>query len=283
MATTISMPTPKPIRLSRYLPHVPTALQAYFMGLREREAMYGGAAGGGKSDALLMDASQFVDVPGYAALILRRSHKDLALPGAIMDRALSWWRPFSQIKWDAGEKTFTFPSGATITFGYLATANDRYRYQGSAYQYIGFDELTQFDEDDYLYLLSRLRREICAGPTSRSAPVAAAPVSAELSAQGSAGGPVAEDGRRGVRGVVVLTLRPNRPRSCRGRSYRVAVAHQASQLITVLAAAARTVAETLTRGPNRRQFAPAAVAPTTWRPETWSVRSGERSSRATRR
>ena len=128
MATTIPMPTPKPIRLSRYLPHVPTAPQAYFMGLREREAMYGGAAGGGKSDALLMDASQFVDVPGYAALILRRSYKDLALPGAIMDRALSWWRPFSQIKWDAGEKTFTFPSGATITFGYLATANDRYRY-----------------------------------------------------------------------------------------------------------------------------------------------------------
>ena len=62
---------PAPIRPSRYLPHVPTAPQAYFMGLREREAMYGGAAGGGKSGALLMDASQFVDVPGYAALILR--------------------------------------------------------------------------------------------------------------------------------------------------------------------------------------------------------------------
>jgi hypothetical protein len=130
MATTI----PTAIRLSRYLPHVPTAPLAYFMGLREREAMYGGAAGGGKSDALLTDASQFVDVPGYAAPILRRSYKDLALPGAILDRALSWWRPFSQIKWDAGEKMFTFPSGAAITFGYLATANDRYRYQGSAYR-----------------------------------------------------------------------------------------------------------------------------------------------------
>ena len=83
---------------------------------------------------------------------------NLALPGAITDHALSWWRPFSQIEWDAGEKTFTFPNGARITFGYLATANDRYRYQGSAYQYIGFDELTQFDEDDYLHLFSRPRR-----------------------------------------------------------------------------------------------------------------------------
>ena len=119
MVTIIPLPAIRPIRLSRFLPHVPTAPQAYFIGLREREAMYGSAAGGCMSDALLMDSSQFVDVPGYAALILRRSYKDLALPGAIMDRALSWWRPFSQIKWVAGEKTFSFPSGATIAFGYL--------------------------------------------------------------------------------------------------------------------------------------------------------------------
>jgi predicted phage terminase large subunit-like protein len=159
--------SPKPIRLTRFCPHKPTAPQAYFMGLTAREALYGGAAGGGKSDALLMDALQFVDEPGYAALLLRRSYKDLALPGAIMDRALEWLRPHRDVHWDAGEKTFVFPMRAlvgpevpraTLTFGYLATANDRYRYQGSAYQYIGFDELTQFAEDDYLYLLSRLRR-----------------------------------------------------------------------------------------------------------------------------
>jgi hypothetical protein len=105
MPTTSTTPTTvRPIRLCRFLPHVPTAPQAYFMGLREREALYGGAAGGGKSDALRMDAAQFVDVPGYAALILRRSYKDLALPGAIemcvaesvsspTDVTVARWRP----------------------------------------------------------------------------------------------------------------------------------------------------------------------------------------------
>jgi hypothetical protein len=54
------------------------------------EAFYGGAAGGGKSDALLMAALQYVDVPGYAALILRRTFKQLSLPGAIMARSNEW-------------------------------------------------------------------------------------------------------------------------------------------------------------------------------------------------
>lgn len=119
--------------------------------------MYGGAAGGGKSDALLMAALQYVDVPGYAALILRRSFADLALPDAIMDRAKRWLIGRPGVRWDDQRKTFTFPSGATLTFGYLQYANDVYRYQGSAYQFIGFDELTQFEETQYTYLASRLR------------------------------------------------------------------------------------------------------------------------------
>lgn len=56
------------------------------------------------------------------------------------------------------EKTWLFPSGATLTFGYLETENDKYRYQGSAYQAVFFDELTQFTETQYTYLFSRLRR-----------------------------------------------------------------------------------------------------------------------------
>jgi hypothetical protein len=52
--------------------------------------MYGGAAGGGKNSALLMGGLQFVDVPGYAAILLRRSYSDLSLPGALMDRAAAW-------------------------------------------------------------------------------------------------------------------------------------------------------------------------------------------------
>jgi predicted phage terminase large subunit-like protein len=119
--------------------------------------MYGGAAGGGKSDALIMDALQYVHVPRYSALILRRTFPDLNLPGAIMHRAKEWLLP-QGVHWNDRDKTFTFPSGAQLTFGFLETSRDKYRYQGSEYQYIGFDEGTQFEEADYLYLLSRLRR-----------------------------------------------------------------------------------------------------------------------------
>jgi predicted phage terminase large subunit-like protein len=104
-----------------------------------------------------MSALQFVDVPGYAALLLRRSYSDLSLPGALMDRAAGWLGG-TRARWSDKEKSWRFPSGATLSFGYLDTATDKYRYQSSEFQYIGFDELTQFPEDDYRYLFSRLRR-----------------------------------------------------------------------------------------------------------------------------
>src|SRR4029077_3634506 len=53
---------------------------------------------------------------------------------------------------------WTFPSGATLAFGYLENENDKYQYQGAEYQFVGFDELSQFTESQYLYLFSRLRR-----------------------------------------------------------------------------------------------------------------------------
>ena len=119
--------------------------------------MYGGAAGGGKSDALLMGALQYVDVPGYAAIIFRRTFADLALPGALMDRAHEWLGP-TPARWNERDKTWHFPSGATLTFGYLDTARDKFRYQSAAFQAILFDELTQFPQASYRYLFSRLRR-----------------------------------------------------------------------------------------------------------------------------
>lgn len=104
-----------------------------------------------------MAALQYVDVSGYAAILFRRTYKDLALPGALMDRAQEWLGG-TAAKWDDQGKTWLFPSGATLTFGYLDTENDKYRYQGAELQFIGFDELTQFTESQYRYLFSRLRR-----------------------------------------------------------------------------------------------------------------------------
>lgn len=143
--------------MTRYCPQTPTVKQREFLAVAAFEALYGGQAGGGKSSAILMGALQHVHVPGYAALILRRTYQDLALPGAIMDRAHEWLRGTDAV-WNETTKTWTFPSGATVTFGYLQYAQDKYRYQGSELQYLAFDELTQFPEASYRYLLSRVRR-----------------------------------------------------------------------------------------------------------------------------
>lgn len=143
---------------SKWCPQVPTEKQKLFLSLNtNREVFYGGAAGGAKSSALLMAALEYVDVKGYAAVLLRRTYADLSKPGALMDRAHQWLRS-TAAKWNEQKKQWTFPSGATLTFGYLENENDKYQYQGAEYQFVGFDELTQFTESAYTYLFSRLRR-----------------------------------------------------------------------------------------------------------------------------
>src|SRR5208282_4891029 len=68
-----------------------------------------------------------------------------------------WLMP-TGARWSERDKTWTFPSGATLSFGYLEHEDDKYRYQSSEFQYVAFDELTQFTETQYRYLFSRLRR-----------------------------------------------------------------------------------------------------------------------------
>lgn len=125
-----------------------------------KEAGYGGATGGGKSDALLMDALQFVHIPGYAALLFRRTYSDLSLPGALMDRAHEWLKG-TNAKWKEKEKTWVFPHDggpdSSLTFGFMDTEKDRYRYASTELQYVGFDEGTQFAEIMYTFMSSRLR------------------------------------------------------------------------------------------------------------------------------
>jgi len=125
-----------------------------FFGL---EALYGGAAGGGKSSALLLAALQFVEVPGYTALMLRRTFRDLAEPGALMDRAHRWLRP-TAAQWSSRDRSWTFPSGARLVFGYVESDRDVYKYDSAEYQFIAFDELTQFSEWQYRFLFGRLRK-----------------------------------------------------------------------------------------------------------------------------
>ena len=138
-------------------PHTPTERQKLFLDLKCLEAFFGGAAGGGKSDALLMAALQYVNQPKYAAILFRRTYTDLALPDALMAKAHEWLNG-TAARWIDKDKTWKFPSGATLTFGYLEAENDKYRYQSSQFQFVGFDEASQFTEGQYTYLFSRLRK-----------------------------------------------------------------------------------------------------------------------------
>lgn len=146
---------------SEYIPHAPTPKQLAFLMLPHFEAFYGGAAGGGKSDALLMGALQYVNVPGYSAIIFRKTFADLRLAGALIDRSQQWLTG-TDAKWDGQQHRWLFPRwGSQVAFGYIGSELDKYRYQGSEFQYVAFDELTQFYEEDYLYLFSRVRRKHC--------------------------------------------------------------------------------------------------------------------------
>jgi len=143
---------------SPYCPEEPSITQKVFLRTNALEGLFGGAAGGGKSSALLMSAMQFVDVPNYSAILFRRTYADLSLPGALMDRFKDWIGGEEEIHWNANSYVATFPSGARISFGYLNNTNDYLRYKGSEFQFIGMDEVTEIRESDYRYMFSRLRR-----------------------------------------------------------------------------------------------------------------------------
>jgi hypothetical protein len=157
-------------RLTKYVPYTPTPKQSAFLLMNNvKEILYGGAAGGGKSVCQLMAALQYVDVPGYSAILFRKTYADLSLPNALIDMSKQWLAPFvnsKEVHWSDKDKKYTFPSGATLSFGYLENDNDCYRYQGAEFQYIGMDECTHISPSNYRYLFSRLRK-----PTSLDVPL----------------------------------------------------------------------------------------------------------------
>jgi predicted phage terminase large subunit-like protein len=140
-----------------YQTQSPTIRQLVFLEQIGIEALFGGAAGGGKSSALLMAALQFVQDSSYNALLLRRSFADLEKPDSLIPRSHDFLAGTDAV-WRGSTRSWRFPSGATLSFGYLDNEADVYQYQSAAFQFIGFDELTQFTEFQYRYLFSRLRQ-----------------------------------------------------------------------------------------------------------------------------
>ena len=150
-------------RLNKYIPITPTAKQtAALLMTNVKELLYGGAAGGGKSVYLLAAALQYVDMPGYSAILFRKTFSDLMLPGALIPMSQEWLQPFikrGEVKWQDKEKRYTFmESGATLSFGYLDARGDELRYQGAQFQFVGMDECTHIAPEAYRYLFSRMRR-----------------------------------------------------------------------------------------------------------------------------
>lgn len=149
------------LKWNDYIPHIPQPKQLAGLMLNHvKEVLWGGAAGGGKSDWLLMAALQYVDVPGYSAALFRKKLTDFSLPGNLLSRSKAWLSG-TDAKWNGSTSTWTFPSGATLLFGYMDSELDYLRYQGAEFQFVGVDELTQWYEDDYRYLFSRVRLPQC--------------------------------------------------------------------------------------------------------------------------
>lgn len=167
---------------NKYIPVKLFPKQMAFTMLPHMEALYGGQAGGGKSECLLALALRNVHIPGSSAIIFRRTLTDLKQPGSLLDRAHSWLRGKPGCRFAGDEHTYYFdtfwPDGtpghpAKVAFGYIGESNIQTRYQSAEYQTIIWDELTQHEEDNYLYLFSRLRKKVCSthGTTDKGVPI----------------------------------------------------------------------------------------------------------------
>jgi len=130
--------------------------QTSFLAASEREVLYGGAAGGGKSYAMLADPLRYMSHPQFSGLLLRHTTEEL--------RELIWKsqemypKIYPGIKWSERKMQWVAPSGARLWFSYLDRDEDVLRYQGLAFSWVGFDELTQWSTPfAWNYMRSRLR------------------------------------------------------------------------------------------------------------------------------
>lgn len=134
----------------------PQEKQAMFLSSPADVAIYGGAAGGGKSYALLLEPLRHVDKSNFGATIFRRTLKQVTNEGGIWSDSTRIY-PLLHATPNNTNHYWTFPSGAKIGFAGLQYETDVYEWQGSQIAYLGFDELTHFSEGQFFYMFSRNR------------------------------------------------------------------------------------------------------------------------------
>ena len=130
--------------------------QTEFLAASEREVLYGGAAGGGKSYAMLADPLRYFGHPDFSGLLLRHTTEELR--ELIYKSQELYPKIWPGIKWSERKMQWTAPSGARLWMSYLDRDEDVLRYQGLAFSWIGFDELTQWHTPyAWNFMRSRLR------------------------------------------------------------------------------------------------------------------------------
>lgn len=145
-------------RTNKYIPVEFTAKQAAFLLIPQREGLFGGGVGGGKSVVLLAGALQYMDIPGYHAVIIRTKLRDMKHEGGLIPMSHEWLRD-TDAKYNASDHTWRTPQGSSLSFRYLSNENDKEDWGSTAYHYIGFEELCDFPTEDlYTFVFSRLRR-----------------------------------------------------------------------------------------------------------------------------
>ena len=130
--------------------------QTEFLAAPEREVLYGGSAGGGKSYAMLADPLRYMGHPSFSGLLLRHTTEELR--ELIFKSKELYPQIWKGIKWSERKMQWEAPSGARLWMSYLDRDDDVLRYQGLAFSWIGFDELTQWATPyAWNYMRSRLR------------------------------------------------------------------------------------------------------------------------------
>jgi len=136
--------------------------QTEFLASTEQEVLYGGSAGGGKSYSLVADPVRYLNNPNARMLLVRRSTEELRELISVSKQLYP--KAIPGIKFMERDKTWVAPSGATLWMSYLDRDDDVMRYQGQAFNWIGFDELTQWPTPyPWNYMRSRLRTTKASG------------------------------------------------------------------------------------------------------------------------
>lgn len=143
---------------SQSLPPPQPGKQEQFLNCVADVVFYGGAAGGGKTVAALLDAGkkEYLANPEYNAVIFRRTYPEITNAGGILDESQKFYNAIAG-RLTLNPMNWRFPSGAKISFRHLQYDKTVYEYQGSQIARIYFEELTHFSEAQFFYLLSRNR------------------------------------------------------------------------------------------------------------------------------